>query len=272
MAGLAQSAFLVISLWLVLAILTVAQQGTGRQKLVAVEAGTSLDDIGEIRGDTPLKICPENYPNGFSVRCEGDMVRPPVKLYIDDSNSRYEGRAPYHIEGDLDIVGLRFVFPWHDYLSVPKRADGTRLVRVGCQHRSPTGKRMSFSRSLIIAEEGCGESACQGDPIVITGVVPDLGGGQQLIGIKNTGNTNFTLEGLSIVTAQGQESSTRVFETELPAGACTTIGLEENVLDFFSDTLSLVDKEECVLDTRTYRSQNATGSTNQVFDFGVSCP
>eukprot|EP00171_Calliarthron_tuberculosum_P001779 IDg1779t1 len=127
-----------------------------KSKLVAVEAGKSLNEIGElVKGANPLRICPAKYPNGFSIRCEGRNVLPPVIMSITRGRVQTEGRAPYHIGGDIDGNGLTEIFPWNDYLSKRKLPDGTRKIRVRCRHRTKQGQPRKFGRNLIIEADGC---------------------------------------------------------------------------------------------------------------------
>eukprot|EP00171_Calliarthron_tuberculosum_P010806 IDg10806t1 len=127
-----------------------------RPTMFVVEAGKSLADIGElVKGTEPLSICPAKYPNGISIRCEGRNVHPPVVMSITRGRVQTEGRAPYHIAGDIDGSGLKEIFPWDDYLSKRKRADGTRLVKVRCRFRTRSGVSRKIARSLIIEADGC---------------------------------------------------------------------------------------------------------------------
>eukprot|EP00171_Calliarthron_tuberculosum_P011980 IDg11980t1 len=127
-----------------------------KRTMFAVEAGKSLKDIGElVKGAEPLSICPAKYPHGISIRCQGGNVRPPVIMSITGGRVQREGSAPYHIAGDIDGNGLKEIFPWNDYLTRPKKDDGTRHVRVRCTHKTKGGAFRMFSRKLIIEADGC---------------------------------------------------------------------------------------------------------------------
>eukprot|EP00171_Calliarthron_tuberculosum_P003110 IDg3110t1 len=145
-----------LTVTLLCALLCTTFVAAQKRSMFVVEAGKSLRDIGElVKGAPPLRICPAKYPNGISIRCQGRNVLPPVIMSITRGRVQTEGRAPYHIAGDIDSNGLKEIFPWDDYLSKPKLADGTRLVRVRCRHKTRQGVFRKFSRELIIEKDGC---------------------------------------------------------------------------------------------------------------------
>eukprot|EP00171_Calliarthron_tuberculosum_P004102 IDg4102t1 len=140
--------------------MSLAQAGTGPRKLVAVTAGTTSTNIGELTKSPPLKICPADYSSGISIRCEGNGVRPPVKMYIEGQRVQTEGRAPYHIAGDIDGGGsLQKVFVWDDYLNISPKPNGNRRFRIKCMYVNPSGDVKTFSRPLIIEADGCGATS-----------------------------------------------------------------------------------------------------------------
>lgn len=95
--------------------------------LWAVKAGTvsngNIMNIGKLenRKANTVKVCPEKYPNGFSIECRGNDVNPQdgVKFYVNNERSQTEWVSPpYMIAGDKDRppAGLTEIGAWTDWM------------------------------------------------------------------------------------------------------------------------------------------------------------
>lgn len=122
-----------------------------------VTGGMSEEIADLVQGDwaAATSICPEDYPEGFSVECLGEQVNANVKFFMNGDRVQTESRAPFHAAGDKDFGGLTFIEMFDDYLTRPVRGDGTRRANIKCQYRNNAGQLKSFSRKLIIEAAGC---------------------------------------------------------------------------------------------------------------------
>lgn len=132
--------------------------------LFAVTAGLGSVDIGVLPRNSaggPLRICPEDYSQGFSIRCGGNNVNPKVKFYIIETSIprrvQSEGNAPFHIAGDRDATGE--VFRWRDWETVTPKPNGNRRFKVKCMFIKNNGAEGSITRTIVVQKPGCGGTA-----------------------------------------------------------------------------------------------------------------
>lgn len=64
-------------------------------------------DIGKLKNgkQNTVSICPEDYPNGFSIECHGGEINPygGVSFFVNDNRVQTEWVSPpYMAAGDLD--------------------------------------------------------------------------------------------------------------------------------------------------------------------------
>lgn len=137
---------------LLLAVLSSAR--AEEAQLLLVRAGNKFEDIATLSWDKMVKICPEKYATGFSIRCDGSGMSGPVEIAAQGGYIRVEGRAPFHIAGDNDSSGLTRIFPWKEYESLCNRNKPCYL-RVWCTYLTEGGRRNGILKPLTIQPLGC---------------------------------------------------------------------------------------------------------------------
>lgn len=140
--------------YLVLSLTAVLFVSAQQAQLVVVRAGDKFQDIAALRWGNVVRVCPEKYPTGFSICCRGPGVRGPVGIAAHGGRVRWEGRAPFHIAGDLDIGRLTRIFPWTGYKALCNRNKPCYL-RMWCTYGKLSGGRGSTVKPLIIQPWGC---------------------------------------------------------------------------------------------------------------------
>ena len=138
-------------------------------KLFAVEAGptTEIVDIGRLRrggakGSQTVELCPEKYPNGFSIECREDYpgeIDPSggVKFFVNGDRAQTEWISPpYMIAGDKDRPpnGLTEIGSWTDWMDVNncvRKRNKDCTLRIKCTYKNG---QVNTKRIVILAE-GC---------------------------------------------------------------------------------------------------------------------
>lgn len=69
--------------------------------------------IPEVILHETFKVCPDNFPRGFSIRCDGGPTGDGVKgkFFVDGRLWKIEIRKPYYLRGDYNS----FVVPWDEW-------------------------------------------------------------------------------------------------------------------------------------------------------------
>lgn len=81
----------------------------GGPGLYLVPAGTSMSPMKALR--TFNKICPADYPSGFSILCHAGGPSDHARFFVNGKLFKTEYREPFYIAGDYNGR----VRPWKDY-------------------------------------------------------------------------------------------------------------------------------------------------------------